>query len=294
MAVARAAAAARGVPLWSHLRELADIPRSRHAPHLFVNLINGGKHAEGGSTIQEHQIVTLAEDPHAAFATAERVERALHELLTEEGSPFTMGDEGGVVFPVTDAGTSFDILFRAVQKADAEKEVVLGSDMAASSFFEHGTYTLCGTAYDTTQLSEQYHGLIQRYPLGFIEDPFHEDDIAAFVSFQKAHPTVVVIGDDLTTTTAGAIAEAATKGAIQAVIIKPNQIGTLSETLAAMQAARAEGVHCIMSHRSGETMDPFIADMAYAYGTLGLKAGAPSARERAVKYQRLIELYDNH
>ncbi len=294
VAVARAAASARGVPLSTHLRELADIPRSRHAPHLFVNLINGGKHAEGGSSIQEHQIVTLDEDPRVAFATAERVERALHELLTEEGRPFTMGDEGGVVFPVTDASTAFEVLFRAVQKAGAEKEVVLGSDMAASSFFGNGTYTLCGSSYDTAQLSEQYHQLIQRYPLTFIEDPFDENDVPAFAAFQAAHPGVVVIGDDLTTTTASAITEAGTKGAIQAVIIKPNQVGTLSETLAAMQAARVEGVHCIMSHRSGETMDAFIADMAYAYGTLGLKAGAPSARERAVKYQRLIELYGNH
>lgn len=294
VAVARAAAAARGVPLWAHLRELADVPRSRHAPHLFVNLINGGKHAEGGSSIQEHQIVTLAEDPHAAYETAVRIEDALHALLAEEQRAFTIGDEGGVVFPVEDAHQAFALLQKATHRAEAASDVALGSDMAATSFFEDGMYTLCGTAYDAAALAEQYATLVEQYPLRFIEDPFEENDRGSFATFQKAHPDVVVIGDDLTTTNAEAIAAAGAAGAIRAVIIKPNQIGTLSETIAAMQAARLNNVHCILSHRSGETMDTLIADMAYAYGAFGLKAGAPRAAERAVKYKHLIELYAHH
>jgi enolase len=290
IAAARAAAHAAGVPLFKYLPGLATIAPSRKTPRLFVNLINGGKHAVGGSPFQEHQIVTTSEDPVSALHAAESIEAAVHEILTSGNIVFTRGDEGGVVFPIADVKEPFELLKEALTASGMHDAASIGTDIAASSFFSDGRYSILGQSLTAAELGNLYGALAPQCGITSIEDPFAEDDMSDFTSLSAANPALLIIGDDLTTTNASWVERAAKAGAINAVIIKPNQAGTLSETLDAMRVAREHGVHCIVSHRSGDTMDDFIADLAFAFGCYGLKAGAPSAPERAVKYKRLIEI----
>ena len=289
IAFARAQAASEKHELYYHLRSLATMSPSRETPRLFVNLVNGGKHAEGGSPIQEHQIVTETDDIAEALAQAEAVEAAIASIMTERGILQKHGDEGGVVFPVASVDEPFALLTEAIARAGISG-LSIGADAAASSFYADGSYDILGVAHTKDALSTLYASLHEKHGLAFLEDPFEENDGAAFAALKRTVPGFTLIGDDLTTTDPAAIRTAAEQGAIQAVIVKPNQIGTLSETIEAMKAAREHGVHCIVSHRSGDTMDPFIADLAFAFGAYGLKAGAPRAPERRVKYERLIEI----
>ena len=296
IAATRAAASAAEMPLYEYLRTKADIPASRKEPLLFVNLINGGKHAEGGSPIQEHQIIPQVDTAREGLQIAEQVEQALHQNLAEAKVVFTIGDEGGVVYPVGDITEPFAAIRTAAERAGVLDAIALGADSAASSFFNEtvGEYELLGgEKLSANALQERYSLLHREYGLHYLEDPFEEHAFTDFASLLSVEPEFIVIGDDLTTTARSRITEAAGQKAINAVIIKPNQVGTLTETLDAMAAAREHGVHCVVSHRSGETMDSFVADLAYAFGCLGLKAGAPSKPERMVKYQRLLDItYD--
>lgn len=293
IAVAKAAAAARGVQTFEHLRSLADIRPSRSTPYLYMNYINGGKHAKSPVAFQEHIVVPDTEDVHEAMAIAGAVDDALRMQLADAyGSEVldTMGDEGGYVIPELRYDAPFEHLARAIQASGNAGRVRLATDVAASSFYADGSYEFGGAVHPKAELAEAFTSLIERFSLLSIEDPFEEGAQGDFAALQTAHPETRIVGDDLTTTSAARIADSADAGAIKAVIIKPNQVGTLSETLDAMKAARERGVDCIVSHRSGETFDPFIADLAFAFGAFGLKAGALRKPERLAKYKRLAEI----
>lgn len=293
IAAAKAAAAAEGVQVFEHLRSLADIPASRRVPLLYMNYINGGKHALSPLSIQEHIIVPQTEDVSEALSIARAVEDTLGALVLEtygEEGLRQMGDEGGFVIPEHEPRAAFDMLFRAVEKTGVSEKVRFAMDAAASSFYHDGTYALSDSAnVSADALMAWYQELLGTMPFVSIEDPFEEHAQDDFVHLQKS-TDVRIVGDDLTVTDAARVERAARAGAIRAVIIKPNQIGTLTETLSAMRAARNCGIDCIVSHRSGETMDDFIADLAFAFGTFGLKAGAPRKEERRVKYERLAAI----
>lgn len=293
IAVAKAAAAAKGVEPFEHLRSLANIAPSRRIPQLYMNYINGGKHATSPLAFQEHIIVPQSDDVHEALAIAEAVDGALRMQLADAyGSEVldSMGDEGGYVIPELRYEAPFEHLARAIDASGNGGRVRMATDVAASSFYENSVYNVGGTARSASELAEALASLIDRFGLLSIEDPFEEHAQGDFAVLQTAHPRTRIVGDDLTTTNAARIATAADAGAITAVIIKPNQVGTLSETLDAMQTARARGVDCIVSHRSGETMDDFIADLAFAFGAFGLKAGALRKPERMAKYKRLAAI----
>jgi len=290
IAAARAAARAAGLDDYAYLRTLADIAPSRNTPHLFVNLINGGKHAVGGSPVQEHWIVTKSEDPREALIHAQQVESALEQLVTASGKVFSIGDEGGLVCAVDSIEEPFELLHAAADTAGVLEHIDFGADVAASSFYNGTSYDVLGHTLLASELQNHYMQLHTRFGLAYVEDPFEENGIEDFVALQRSMPTVMVIGDDLTTTNASAIQQAARERAIRGVIIKPNQIGTVSETVQAIKTARVNDVHCVVSHRSGETFDVFVADLAYAFGCFGLKAGAPRKLERMVKYARLIDI----
>ena len=290
------AANTRNLEIYEYLRTLEKISPSQESPYLFVNLINGGKHAEGGSPLQEHQIIPETTDPKIAFDTATAVQNTLKENLEKSFSEteIHLGDEGGFVFPTRTIEEPFQHLHDAVKKSRPSVDMMLGTDCAANSFYVDGKYTLKETSYSTEELLSFYASLIKKFPaLRSFEDPFEEEDFESFAAFKRNHSRSIIIGDDLTTTNKSRLEKAVGQDSINALIIKPNQIGTLSDTLETMKYARNHGVHCIVSHRSGSTMDTFIADLAYAFGCYGLKAGAPQAKERAVKYNRLIEIY-NH
>jgi len=297
VAACKAAASLRGVPVHEYIAELFGRQTQATAPRLFVNLINGGEHATVGSPIQEHQIIPDTDDVAAAHAAAKAVQTTLYRLLLLDFKPkhITIGDEGGFVVPTKDIEVPFAYIKAAIEQTKTSVPILMGADMAASSFYKDGEYQLEGKKLSAGELTTLYRRLHKQFPLlQLVEDPFDEHDHKAFAAYQAAQPTVTCIGDDLTTTNKGSLQKAITTGAVTGIIIKPNQIGTLSDTLATMQLAYEHNVRCIVSHRSGETMDDFIADLAYGTKAYGLKAGAPSMPERAAKYDRLLTITQAH
>ena len=291
-AAARAAAASKGVELWQYLRTLAQIEPSRRVPYLYMNYINGGKHAKSPLSFQEHIIVPDTESVAEAMTMATDIGNALQKIIADRyGVEFaqSMGDEGGYVIPEHDPIVPFEVLSQASGNAGHHGKIRLATDIAASSFYENGMYRVGEELWDTAKMTIFYHDLAKRFPILSIEDPFEEHALADFAALQKDFE-LRIVGDDLTVTNTTLIEQAAEASAIRAVIIKPNQIGTLTETFAAMHTARTHDIDCIVSHRSGETDDTFIADLAYATGAFGLKAGALRKPERMVKYQRLLDI----
>lgn len=288
VAVAKAAAASRSLEVYQYLRTLGAPPASRRIPLLVVNMFNGGKHAPGGTPFQEHQIIPYTEDLGEALAIIGRVRATLERMLLSRGKQIGEGDEGGYSSSVEDEREPFQMLKEALAREHLEDRVLLGADIAASSIEREGDgYKLLNGTRSPEEMIALYQELALSCGLSHIEDPFSENELKHFSALRAALPEATIIGDDLTTTHAERIQEAGENMCINAVIIKPNQNGTLTGAIQAVMAARERGMHCIASHRSGETMDDFIADFAFAFGCYGLKAGAPHKPERAVKYQRL-------
>ncbi len=289
IAAAKAAAATQQVELFQYLRTLADVRPSRTVPYLYMNLINGGKHANSPLSFQEHMIVPDTESVSESLAIAHSITEKLSGLIGEKyGADVTsiIGDEGGFVIPESHPSVPFELLMNAIEQSGYTGRIQLATDVAASSFYADGTYTVGGESCTPARLAELHEYLAGAFPILSIEDPFEENAADDYSTLQKKL-SLRIVGDDNTVTQTNRIEKAAQKGAIKAVIIKPNQVGTLTETLAAMKTARDNGIDCIVSHRSGETNDDFIADLAFAFGVFGLKSGAPRKPERVVKYKRL-------
>lgn len=293
VAVCKAGADVRGIEVWQHIASLFGYKEQATAPRLFVNLINGGKHATVGSPVQEHQIIPDTDNVREALLTVKMVQTMLHAVLLEHftAKQITIGDEGGFVIPSTTLMQPFEYIQTAITRTKADISILLGTDIAASSFYDGAAYTLDTKPHTEADLRGVYDSLHNTFPmLQMVEDPFNEEDFAAFAAYHRAHPGILVIGDDLTTTNLDRLQQAIDTRAINALIIKPNQIGTLTQTLATMSLAYEHKIWCIVSHRSGETDDDFIADLAFGTKCYGLKAGAPSMPERAVKYERLLTI----
>lgn len=312
IACAKAAAMMKNVPTYMHLRDLWTVAPSRAVPFLYMNLINGGLHARSRLAFQEYLLVPQTEDVEEALEIGTGVMRELRKLIEAKFGPSgaNIGDEGGFAPDTEDIQLPLELLFQAAKNTGHDGKIKLALDVAASSFYKDGKYFVGGKELLANELSAVYGEIISKYPMLSIEDPFAEESFADFALLREFfdklsvagaanasegaarfnNGKVLVIGDDLTTTNKERLAKAISKKAISGVIIKPNQIGTLTETVEAMKAAREAGLECIVSHRSGETSDDFIADLAYAYGAFGLKAGAPQREERVVKYNRLLRI----
>ncbi len=290
MACAAAAAASERMPLWKYLSEMAGTkPR---IPYLYLNLINAGKHASSWLAFQEYMIVPLTDDVESALVIADRVRSELRKEILRRYSPFSAnyGDEGGFVIEAKKVAEPLEMLSGIIRKLKLEDAVMLAIDAAASSFYEKGKYLVDGKKLSADALLLMYRDIIKKFPIISIEDPFHEEDFGSFARILASQNSAKIIGDDLTVTNPDRLAKAIGAKSINGIIIKPNQIGTLSETLDVMRLAESNKISCIVSHRSGETDDSFIADLAYAFGSFGLKAGAPNRGERVAKYNRLWEI----
>jgi len=219
----------------------------------------------------------------------------LKEIINKElgAESLVLGDEGGFAPKMSDIRKPLIYLTEAIRQNYLLGKVFLSLDVASSSFYnvDKGFYTVDGKNISKEELTNIYNSLIKEFNLFSIEDPFDEEDFEGFKELRDINNKLIVVGDDLTVTNKTLLKQAIEKGSINAMIIKPNQIGTLSETLETMQLARKNNIELIVSHRSGETDDDFIADLAYAFGCFGLKAGAPEKPERKVKYDRLIKIF---
>lgn len=294
IASAVAAAHAAGVEVFGYLQTLSEIKPSRKTPYLFMNLVNGGKHAHSALSFQEYLIVPQTEDVSEAIEMGVGIQNALKEaIIKSEGlEDLRYGDEGGFIVNTTDVRQPLHLLRKAIQQKGLVGRVRLALDVAASSFYQFGKYKIGSRQMEAEELTAVYGDLIKEFDLLSIEDPFAEEDFESFGNLKSAYPKMLVVGDDLTVTNPARLERAVTEGSVSAMIVKPNQIGTLTETLQTMKLARENGVELIVSHRSGETTDDFIADLSYAFGCYGLKAGAPSQTERMAKYKRLAEIAD--
>jgi enolase len=230
-----------------------------------------------------------------ALALATQIQDVLHETIAKKFGEIPTGDEGGYALPLTDVEEPLTFLEEVTTKIGVRDKVDFALDVAASSFFnaDTGQYMVNGMPCDTYTMNALYENLTETYKLLSVEDPFNEEDFVSFAALSGHISETLRVGDDLTTTSKDRLLKAIESKSVDALIIKPNQIGTFTETIETMKCAREHGVRCIVSHRSGETLDDFIADLAYASASFGLKAGARGPKEREAKYERLLAIEKN-
>ncbi len=294
LAFARACAVEQGVELFEYLGSLVG-NTSFTLPLPALNIINGGKHANNGLDIQEFMIVPVGFGSFAErIAASKNIIDSLRTILTERSLSTELGDEGGFAPHLVNDAAALDLLVEATSAAGySADDVKLAIDTAASSFYADGIYKLETTheQLTTDDLIEWYEMVSAHYPIISIEDGLAEDDWAGFTKLtERIGNRMQIVGDDLTVTNISRIQKTIDEKAINAVLIKPNQIGTLSETLDAIMLTKKAGWKPFISHRSGETMDTFIADLAVGTASPFIKAGSLTKPERVCKYDRLIEI----
>ncbi len=292
LANARAAAEATGQPLYRYLGG----PNAYVLPVPLMNIINGGAHADTGVDIQEFMIVPLgAETFSEALRWGVEVYHALKGLLASKGLATGLGDEGGFAPELPTNAAALDLISEAVAKAGYKlgTDIALALDVAATEFYSEATgkYTFEGQERTTDEMIAYYANLVANYPLVSIEDPLAEDDWAGWTKITAELGTKVqLVGDDLYVTNPARLQKGIDEAAGNAILVKVNQIGTLTETLDAVSLAQRHGMKAIISHRSGETEDTFIADLAVATNAGQIKTGAPARSERVAKYNQLLRI----
>ncbi len=294
MALARTYSLYKGVPLWKSLHEYYFENEKLDFPRLMVNVINGGAHANWVMDFQEYMIIPKEVKPSTSIRQAAEIFHSLKALLKEQKQIISVGDEGGFAPELKSNIEGFELLDEAIKKAGYSRdEVDLGTDAAASEFYKEGKYVLSKDkkTLSSTELSDYYQNLINTHNLLSFEDPFAEDDWESFADFtKKVGATQNIVGDDLYVTSIDRISKGVEMHATNTILIKLNQIGSLFETVQAISMARKAGWKIIISHRSGETEDSFIADLAVACGADFIKTGSMSRSDRLAKYNRLLEI----
>jgi len=293
IAVAKTAAMIEKMETFEYLHTLKKIKPSRLIPYLYFNLISGGKHSSTKLAFQEYHVVPQCNSIQESIDMCKNIQSKLEGLLKEEfGELQTKSDEGVMLLPAEDVILPLGMLKKVVDDLGYTDKIKFALDVRASSFynFKHDTYKFMDKDWTSDELLDLYRQVDLEFPIISIEDPFDEEDFNSFSKLQEIFSDVKVIGDNLTVTNIDRLEKAIKQKSIRGIIIKPNQIGTLSETLETMKLARDNDIDCIISHRSGETIDDFISDLAYAFGCFGIKAGALGTKERDVKYERLIKI----
>jgi len=289
MAVCRAGASSKKTPLYKHIAELANNKLQPVIPLAMFNILEGGAHVQGDNhlDIQEFIIVPQKKTFAENLVLCNKIFQNLKELIEKELGKVELGDEGGFAPQISKTEQALYLLKNAISGEPAK----IALDAAASQFFKDGKYILEGRDLTKAELLEFYESLVNNFPIISIEDPYSEEDWQGFESIvRQLGSKITIIGDDLTTTNIKRIKEAHNKSACNGIILKLNQIGTVSETIEASNLIKSFGWKIIVSHRGEETMDDFIADLAVGLSADFLKAGSPAKPERMVKYSRLLEI----
>ncbi len=288
IAVLKAGAAAEGVPLWKWIAQIAKTKPLLPFPCLLY--VEGGVHGRGNVDTQEFMVAIEDGSFHEQLRLGTETYHTLREIINKKFGKGTtnVGLEGGFTPPVQGTEDVLDLIMEAVKKTGRKKAKII-LDFAASIFFKNGRYYFEGESFDQQGLSNFYTKLCQKYPIVAIEDPFAEDDWVGFKGItQTLGQNINIIGDDLLATNIQRIQEAQKQGACNALILKPNQAGTVSETIKAAKMSLDHNWDVFVKHRSGETCDTFLADLAVGLGTGFLMAGAPNRGERVAKYNRVL------
>ena len=292
MAVARAAARSLNLPLYRYLGGANALV----LPTPMLNIINGGAHADNNVDLQEYMIMpTGFDDFSEALRASVEIYHTLKKLLAQDGHNTALGDEGGFAPNLKNNAEPIEYILRAVEKAGYKpaEEITIALDAASSEFYKDGKYHLSGEnkVLSGEELVDYYVELCNKYPIVSIEDGVAEDDWDSWkILTQKLGNKVQLVGDDLFVTNKKILEKGIKEGVANAILIKPNQIGTVTETMQTVRLAQRNSYKTIMSHRSGESEDSFIADFAVALNTGEIKTGAPARGERNAKYNRLLEI----
>ena len=290
LAVARAAAESASLPLFRYVGG----PNAHVLPVPMMNIINGGAHADTGVDVQEFMIAPIgAPSFREALRWGAETYHALKSVLKKEGLPTGLGDEGGFAPDLADSRAALELIARAVDQAGLSlgTDIALALDVAASEFHSGGTYTFEREARTSAQMVDYWSALVSEFPIVSIEDPLDEDDWEGWTALTTALGSQVqIVGDDLFVTNPARLQRGIDSGAANALLVKVNQIGTLTETLDAVSLAHRNGYRAMMSHRSGETEDTTIADLAVATDCGQIKTGAPARSERVAKYNQLLRI----
>jgi enolase len=286
IAFLRATARTKKLPLWKHIRDVygiwVDPTMTALHPRLFMNVVNGGLHAGNNLHFQEYLIIPRARTFKDSIDIGTAIYHALGAALVKAKGrgAANLGDEGGFAPNFKGDLEPFQMLRSVAKKLKLDKKIDFGIDAAATDI----------KGLSRLQLNNTYKKLIKEYKPLYIEDPFNENDFKSFAAFTAANKQLWIAGDDLTTTNTDRMEMAQAKKSVNAIIIKPNQIGSVTEALNAVRLAREYRWAVVVSHRSGETNDDFIADLAYGVAADGFKLGAPARGERIAKYNRLLEI----
>ncbi len=290
LAVAHAAAESAGLPLFRYVGG----PNAHVLPVPMMNILNGGSHADSNVDIQEFMIAPIgAPSFREAVRWGAEVYHALKKVLHERGLATGLGDEGGFAPDLESNRAALDLIIEAIQAAGyvPGRDVALALDVAASEFHDNGSYAFEGGSKSADEMVSYYAELVAAYPLVSIEDPLDEEDWDGWKSMTDLlGDKVQIVGDDLFVTNPERLGRGITTGTANALLVKVNQIGTLTETLDAVALAQTNGYRCMMSHRSGETEDVTIADLAVATNCGQIKTGAPARSERVAKYNQLLRI----
>ena len=292
LAVAKAAAESAGLPLFRYLGG----PNAHLLPVPMMNILNGGAHADTDVDIQEFMIAPIgATDFREALRWGAEVYHSLKSVLKAEGYATGLGDEGGFAPNLPSNRAALDLIAKAIDSAGYTlgTDIALALDVAATEFHHDGMYTFEGASKSAQDMADYYAALVADYPLVSIEDPLDEDDWAGWKSLTDAiGGKVQLVGDDLFVTNPERLARGVESQTANALLVKVNQIGSLTETLDAVSLAQRNGYRCMMSHRSGETEDVTIADLAVATNCGQIKTGAPARSERVAKYNQLLRIQE--
>ena len=292
LAAARAAAFSFGLPLHRYLGGL----QGRTLPVPMMNIMNGGKHADGSADFQEFMIIPSGtESLSMSIQKGAEIYHALKKVLKDKGLSANIGDEGGYAPALSSNKQGVELILEAIERANGQPGVdcYIGLDVAANELFQNGKYVLAkeGITLTTSEFIAYLGDLAKQYPIISIEDGLAEDDWKGWIELtKKIGGKVEIVGDDLYATNMGRLQKGISSKASNSILIKPNQVGTLTETLEVIDQAKRSGLVTIISHRSGETEDTFIADLAVATNAGFLKAGAPARGERTAKYNKLLRI----
>ena len=293
MAVARAAAKSLNMPLYRYLGGANAVT----LPVPMYNIINGGEHANNSVDFQEYMIMPVGFDSFSrGLQATSEIYQHLKKIIDAMGESTAVGDEGGFAPNLKSNEEPLEVIMKAIDKAGykAGEEIVLALDVAASEIInEEGLYVLKSENREITasELVDYYADLCEKYPIVSIEDGLSEDDWDGWkIMTEKLGDKIQIVGDDLFVTNVSILAEGIEKGIANSILIKPNQIGTVSETMQTIRLAQRNGYTCVMSHRSGESEDTFIADFAVALNTGEIKTGSTARSDRIAKYNRLLEI----
>jgi enolase len=290
LAVAKAAARSAGLPLFRYVGG----PNAHLLPVPMMNIVNGGAHADTNVDIQEFMIAPIGAPTFAeALRWGAETYHALKSVLKSRGLNTGLGDEGGFAPSLPSNREALDLILEAIGKAGFTpgRDIALALDVAATEFHVDGAYAFEGTKRSSAEMAAYYAELIAAYPLVSIEDPLDEQDWDGWQALTEAvGKRVQIVGDDLFVTNPERLARGIETGTANALLVKVNQIGTLTETLDAVSLAQSNGYKCMMSHRSGETEDTTIADLAVATNCGQIKTGAPARSDRVAKYNQLLRI----